>query len=209
MRQTYPIRLSNIKLSEWDGQLPADVKVTTESLKEDFIQLANDDTLTGKLVDIKRGHMNFKPGFSDAIPIPLMRVNLIRLAEPKTAPTEIKNPVRATLKGRGQITETLKEWKDGKLHLTSPTFGETVIDANAIESIQFNLEKSTQTASAPSAAYPQVNATININGKQVPQQLLNGRLNIKGNGARIEIIPGRRGLRFEQKIIPKLSLIHI
>ena len=45
--------------------------------------------------------------------------------------------------------------------------------------------------------------TININGKQIPQQLLNGRLNIKGNGARIEIIPGRRGLRFEQKIIPK------
>ena len=202
-RTTYPIRLSNIQLGEWDGQLPADVKVTTESLKEDFIQLANVDTLSGTLVDIKRGQMNFKPDFSDAIPIPLRRVNLIRLADANTAPTVVENPVREKLKGRGQITATLKQWKDGKFHLSSPVFGDTIIDANAIESIQFNLEKSTQTASAPSAAYPQVNTTININGKQIPQQLLNGRLNIKGNGARIEIIPGRRGLRFEQKIIPK------
>ena len=198
-RTTYPIRLSNIQLGEWDGQLPADVKVTTESLKEDFIQLANDDTLTGKLVDIKRGQMNFKPEFSDAIPIPLMRVNLIRLADSKaTTPPVVKNPVRATLKGRGQITATLKEWKDGKLHLTSPTFGETTIDANAVESIQFNLDKSTQTASLPTPTQPQTNTRININGVPIP---INGRLNI--NGARIEVLPQKGGLRIEQKIVPR------
>lgn len=197
-RTTYPIRLSNIQLSEWDGQLPADVKLTTESLKEDFIQLANDDTLTGKLVDIKRGQMNFKPEFSDAIPIPLMRVNLIRLADPKAAPAAAENPVRATLKGRGQITATLKQWINGKLHLTSPTFGETIIDTNAIESIQFNLDKSTQTASLPMPTQPQTNTRININGLPIP---INGRLNI--NGARIEVLPIKGGLRIEQKIIPK------
>ena len=201
-RTTYPIRLSNIQLSEWDGQLPADVKITTESLKEDYIQLANDDTLTGKLIDIKRGQMNFKPEFSDAIPIPLMRVNLIRLADAKTAPAVVENPVRATLKGRGQITATLKEWKDGKLHLTSPTFGETTIDANAIESIQFNLDKSTQTASLPTPTNPQLNTRININGLPIP---INGRgrLNLNINGARIEVLPQKGGLRIEQKIAPK------
>jgi len=199
-RTTYPIRLSNIQLGEWDGQLPAEVKVTTESLKEDFIQLANDDTLTGKLLDIKRGQMNFKPEFSDAIPIPLMRVNLIRLADPKTTSTEIKNPVRATLKGRGQITATLKEWKDGRLHLTSPTFGDTTIDADAVESIQFNLSKSTQTASLSTPTQPKINAAININGRPIPMPI-KGRLNI--NGARIEILPQKGRLRIEQKIIPK------
>jgi hypothetical protein len=201
-RTTYPIRLSSIQLSEWDGQLPADVKVTTESLKEDFIQLANDDTLTGKLVDIKRGQMNFKPEFSDAIPIPLMRVNLIRLADSKASPAVAESPVRATLKGRGQITATLKEWKDGKLHLTSPTFGETTIDTNAVESIQFNLDKSTQTASLPTPTKPQTNTRININGLPIP---INGRgrLNLNINGARIEVLPQKGGLRIEQKIAPK------
>ena len=198
-RTTNPMRLSNIRLSEWDGQTPAEVKPTPKNIKEDFIQLANDDTLSGTLLDIKRGQMNFKPDFSDSIPIPLRRVSLIRMATGK-APAAAPNPIRATLSGRGQITATLKQWKDGKVTLSSPTLGETIIDASAIESIQFNLDKTGKTASTSTPANSGTSTTLNVNGIKIPQELLNGR---NFGGARIEVIPGG-GIRIEQKLkIPR------
>jgi hypothetical protein len=200
-RTTNPMQVGNIRLSEWDGQTPSEMKLAGKDIKEDFIELANKDILTGTLLDIKRGQMNFKPDFSDAIPIPLKRVSLIRMATVK-APAAATNPIRATLSGRGQITATLKQWKDGKVTLSSPTFGETIIDAKAIESIQFNLDKTAKTASLPTPVNSGSSTAVNINGLNNLQGLLNGRQNF--GGAKIEIIPGG-GIRIEQnlKILPR------
>ncbi|MBI07809.1 MAG: hypothetical protein CMI30_00495 [Opitutae bacterium] len=189
-RTSNPMAIANIRLSEWSGQIQQAGDNSIGDGKEDFLRLVNNDTLTGQLMDIKRGRIEFKPEFGEVIPIPIERVNLIRLADPAKDPADAQNPVRAKLRGRGQITATLKSWKDNKVILSSPSLGEATVEATAIDSIDFNLGKNnqTQTASVPAVNLPPRNnpaGVININGIQLPEQ----KLDLRINGARIEVLP--------------------
>ncbi len=190
-RTTYPVRLSGIRLSQWDGNLPGKVEVAGGSDKEDFVRLANSDTLSGTLLDIKEGKMTFKTPFADNLPIPLNRISVIRFAKAEAPATAQKNPVRISLKNQGQITCTLKEWKDGKVHLSSPTLGDATIDASVVESVDFVVTSTAATPVAPVAGT--ATTRININGADVPQELLE---QIQGaveqfqiNGANIQVLP--------------------
>ena len=195
-RTTYPVRLSAIRLSQWDGRLPGKVEAAGGNEKEDFVRLANSDTLSGNLLGIKEGKMNFKTPFADDLPIPLNRVSIIRFAKVDAPIAAIKNPVRITLKNQGQITCTLKEWKGGKVQLTSPTLGEATFDASAIESLEFNVNTTTaQTPATPAATSATATTRINVNGADVPLELLQqiqgagGQLQFNFNGAQLQIQP--------------------
>ena len=177
------MRLSGIRISQWDGRLPGKVDVTGGNAKEDFVRLANEDELSGALLGIKDGQMKFKTSFAKAIPIPLNKVSAIKLAvsaapPPKAAP----QAVRLTLKHRGQLTAALKEWKDGKVRLASPTLGEATIDASVIEAIEFNLDKNKVALNGPAPSTVTTGRTININGQMMPMEILGQFRDIDGDG---------------------------
>lgn len=195
-----PMRLANIRLSEWDGTLPGKVDISGGNPNEDFVRLGNNDTINGKLLAIGDGKVTFSTSFADKLPIPIGRVSVIKLAENEKINKPGANDVRFTLRNRGQVTATLKSWKDGKVTLASPAIGEATLDANVIEAMEFNLSKIKVAAANPKPAA--TSTSINVNGVNV----LKGGLNI--NGGKIEIIPGG-GIRIErnfknQKIIPRL-----
>ena len=142
-RSTYPVRISNISIKEWDGSLPVSFKDTLGSPKEDFLRLANDDTMTGSVISIRENIIHLKTISFGDVRVPLNRTGLIQFAG-KNAPINEKPPkgvVNAKLKGYGSLTFWLKSWKDGKLEVESPDFGTATIDGSIVESITFNQNK--------------------------------------------------------------------
>jgi hypothetical protein len=142
-RATYPVRISNISIKEWDGSLPVSFKDTLGSPKEDFLRLANDDTMHGSVISIREDIIHLKTISFGDVDVPLNRAGLIQFAG-NNAPLNEKLPkgvVNAKLKGYGSLTFSLKSWKDGKLEVESPDFGTATIDGSIVESITFNQNK--------------------------------------------------------------------
>jgi hypothetical protein len=142
-RSANPIRISQIRVREWNGNLPGQNKVSTGDGKEDFVMFNNEDSITGSLVGIKEGQMKFKTSFAE-LPIPLKNVDIIHLSKEGIRSMPIPSgSMRATLKGgKGRLTFKIERWKDGKIIVISPAFGRTLIDAAALRSVDFNLGKS-------------------------------------------------------------------
>ena len=142
-RSANPIRISQIRVREWNGNLPGQNKVSTGDGKEDFVMFNNEDSITGRLVGIKEGQMKFKTSFAE-LPIPLENVDIIHLSKEGIRSMPIPSgSMRATLKGgKGRLTFKIEQWKDSKITVISPAFGRTIIDAAALRSVDFNLGKS-------------------------------------------------------------------
>ena len=142
-RSANPIRISQIRVREWNGNLPGQNKVSTGDGKEDFVMFNNEDSITGSLVGIKEGQMKFKTSFAE-LPIPLKNVDIIHLSKEGIQSMPIPSgSMRATLKGgKGRLTFKIEQWKDSKIKVISPAFGRTIIDAVALRSVEFNLGKS-------------------------------------------------------------------
>ena len=141
-RSTYPVKISNISIREWDGSLPTSFKDALGSSKEDFLRLANDDTMSGSIVGIQKNAIKIKTSFAE-VNIPLDRIGLIQFANRDDTKKEKlpKGMVSAKLKGYGSLTFELKSWQDGKLTVESPDFGTATLDGSIIESITFNPSK--------------------------------------------------------------------
>ena len=113
------IRISNIRVSEWDGRLPnQDVDSSGGDGKQDFVRLANDDSMSGEIGAIKDGKISVKMAFArKAIEIPLARIDVVKFGNkgaPDPAPLPDIIPV-------GKVTVVDKEMK----HLR---FEEHIID---------------------------------------------------------------------------------
>ncbi len=141
-RSTYPVRISNISIREWDGSLPVSMKNALGSPKDDFLRLSNDDTMSGNLIGIRDNLIRMKTSFAE-VDIPIARIGLIQFARKDDTINEKlpKGMVSAKLKGHGSLTFRLKSWRDGKLMVESPDFGTATLDGNVVESITFNPNK--------------------------------------------------------------------
>jgi hypothetical protein len=191
------IRVSNIHIQEWNGSLPGQSKVAATNGKEDFVVFNNEDSITGKLISIKGGQMKFKTTFAE-LPIPLENVDTIHLSKGgiKTPPIPAGS-MRVTLKGKGTLTLQIKEWKNGKITATSPIFGETTLDANALRSVEFNLGKPrTTTAVAPSPRSPYATNPLRKNNAAI--QIFGGAFGGRLPPEAMEQLE----LQFDQKQIP-------
>jgi hypothetical protein len=99
--------ISNIRVSEWNGRLPnQSVNASGGDGKQDFVRLANDDTMSGEIGRIVRGKLSVKMSFTDKpIEIPLARIGIVMFGrkngdDPAPLPQVI--PI-------GKITEVDKE----------------------------------------------------------------------------------------------------
>ena len=150
-RSSIPARISNVRVTKWDGGLPSGGTTSSVALKQDYVKFNNDDSFSGNLVGITDGTLKFKTEFAE-LPIPLNTVSQLHFAKER-----LKNPaisakaIRATLVHPNgwwrdtaddiKVTGTIKEWKDGEVTLASPVFGEATFKADAFKIIEFNLGK--------------------------------------------------------------------
>ena len=139
-RASAPLKVSNIRISQWDGSKPIAATDTTISPKQDTIRLINDDTVTGAITGIGDGKVKIKSSFGE-VDIPWANSRLIQFAKSNQG-TGInkmeKGIVRATLKGAGILDLKLISWTEDKLEVESPIFGTATLNGAMIDSVSFN-----------------------------------------------------------------------
>ena len=136
-RNSTPIRVSDIEISAWDGKLPMAKAAVASDGKEDLVEFLNKDILSGKVLSLKRGRLAIDAGFDDPVEIALERIGRIDLkSRGGTVPAM---SVRAVLRNRGQLSFTLENWANGKVHLNSPIFGKVTVDDSIFSTIDFNI----------------------------------------------------------------------
>jgi len=139
-RASAPLKVSNIRISQWDGSKPIGATDTTISPKQDTIRLINDDTVTGAITGIGDGKVKIKSSFGE-VDIPWANSRLIQFAKSAQG-TGInkmeKGIVRATLKDAGILDFKLISWTEDKLEVESPIFGTATLNGAMIDSVSFN-----------------------------------------------------------------------
>ncbi|MSR66922.1 MAG: hypothetical protein EXS24_06070, partial [Pedosphaera sp.] len=70
------VKLSNIRVTEWDGKMPV-ISSTTGALKEDLARMVNNDTVSGSLKSIKDGKVQFATSFAADLSIPIDRLTQV------------------------------------------------------------------------------------------------------------------------------------
>ncbi len=144
------IKLSNLRVSEWNGQFEEKPSPTPNS-KEDIAKLQNGDKVVGLLQTIRDGKMTFGPTGGTALDIPLNRVKLLEMAAQRAGRAdEDKVDMRATFRNGGSVSLHLEKWTEHEVVGSSPNFGKVTFNPLAFERVQFNLKLS----SKPAAALP-------------------------------------------------------
>ena len=138
--QSY-VKISDIRISEWDGKFENPAAAAAAQAKEDVVTLVNADKVTGTLKAIKAGKMSLETSFA-TLDVPMERVTQIELAgtpgdNPKPAPGEI----RAVFAEGGSVTLQIERWDDRQVVASSPSFGKAKFAPLAFSAIQFNLDK--------------------------------------------------------------------
>ena len=191
-RTTSRMKLSHIRVTDWNGNLPeANAKAKSEP-KNDYVLLNNADHITGELTSIADGKLQLKSDFGE-MAIGLEKIGVIHRATErvKAIPTTT-GMARAIFKGGGSMAMNITGWKDGKVTATSPIFGEASFDAEVFQSIDFT-GKNTQQASTVT---PSINPILIKKGIRVPLQLRQRALPVPRPGK----VP--QALRFELKVRP-------
>ena len=131
-----PVTLSRIGLSEWNGKLPGGNNVTEQQGNQDFILFANEDSMSGKLIGIADGQMTFETPFAK-LPIPLENITRVNLAKNTPEPSSPRTIKAIMHNNRGSVSGELIKWKEGRITLKSPYFGEASFVESIFQSIEF------------------------------------------------------------------------
>jgi len=134
------IKISNLKVSHWEGELGVDSSVNVAG-KDDLVYLVNHDKVTGHLQQLKNGTVTVATAMAP-LDIPLSRVSQIFLSSPTTNALPA-NPweMRAYFASGGSIAFQLEGWQDQRVSGRSLNFGEVAFDPRFIRQLQFNLDR--------------------------------------------------------------------
>jgi hypothetical protein len=139
-RMAMYLRLSKIRVTEWDGILhdPADVG---KAVKDDLIRFVNSDTLPGKLLSSSDKELKLQTT-QTTLEIPLVRVREIVMASAKSAKIRRNNnDVRAVFAGAGTLTFQLTRIEQDKIFGAGEACGEFAAPLSAFRQITFNVYK--------------------------------------------------------------------
>ena len=143
-------KISNIKVSQWDGKPDAPATDAGKS-KEDSIKMANSDRVSGKLKKIEDGKAIFASSYAD-LTIPLDRIEQIDMSSiGADQPKKNADDVRAYFSDRGSVTMELQSWDDKHVTASSPNFGTATFSPDAFQRLQFNLGNQAASIDDPDA----------------------------------------------------------
>lgn len=135
------VKLTNIRLTEWDGQFEEAVTLTPNK-SQDLARLKNGDRIIGKVQSIRDGKLKIEAA-STVLDVPLARVKQIELAAAARSDNLRPNPatVRAHFaSGNGSLTFDLEQWSAESLTGTNAQLGVLKLDPKAFSRLVFNLE---------------------------------------------------------------------
>jgi hypothetical protein len=154
------LKLSNIKLSEWDGRFEPEIS-TTNKLREDVVFLANRDKVVGKVKGLNESKLLVQTRTLESatppaegsidegrvLQIPLARVTEIYFANTEASQTK-QSPwaVRASFPGGESVSFLLEKWTAGEVTGLSGNFGPVAFNPRAIRFLQFNPNRIDQKA---------------------------------------------------------------
>ena len=127
------MRISNLRLREWNGHLPSGSGPGKKSGTQDLVQFTNDDSLSGKILGIKDAKLVVKTSFGE-VPLPMEKISNIVFAERKIQPSASSIFI---LRGVGRLTGKLLAWDEKGVKIDSPIFGEMTLNPEVISSVQF------------------------------------------------------------------------
>ena len=137
-RNSYPMRLSNIRIAEWDGNLPqAGGGKNLGNGKDDYVKFKNDDSISGQAKTIRDGKLTLATSFAE-VPVDMSSISVLELANPVVKTTPKAGEVQAQMRARGQLTFRMQSWVDGKVRVVSPYFGTADFDPSVFEKLMFN-----------------------------------------------------------------------
>jgi hypothetical protein len=133
------MKVSGIKVSEWDGQIPAAIGETEEKSTEDLIRLANGDKVSGMVSTIDNGTIKFKASYAD-MDIPLTRVVEVVFAEDKRERARRNQyDSKFTMVNGGTVTFDLQKIMSDEATGQSENFGTMTFPLSAARELEFNL----------------------------------------------------------------------
>ena len=135
-----PMRLANLRISEWDGRLEENVAALVPNVKNDVGRLVNRDSIAGRLVELKDGKLRFAVA-DNFIEIPMDRIGQVDFATERaqTAPVQAGD-IRVFFAGRGRLTFALESWTDKGVRASSVNFGKAEFAPQAFSRIVFQPE---------------------------------------------------------------------
>jgi len=136
------IKLSNIRVTQWNGSLGGNQAEKQKVKSKDSILFVNKDTVTGELKSIKDGKVLFETPFAP-LTIPIERVSSITLGEEGYEKPRRNGPdVEAYFANNGgRVTLSLDQIADAKISGSSENFGKASFDIRAFEKIIYNIYK--------------------------------------------------------------------
>lgn len=132
-----PMRLANLRVSEWDGRLEESVAALVPNVANDVGRLVNRDSVAGRLVRWEAGKFRFAVA-DNFIEIPLDRVAQVDFATDRaqTVPLQAGN-IRVFFTGRGSLTFALESWTEKGVRASSANFGKAEFAPRAFSRIVF------------------------------------------------------------------------
>lgn len=129
------LKISNLTISRWNGVVD-DFGASSVVLKEDLLLLSNRDKISGQLLGIKDGKVEFQTAFSK-IEIPLERIQRITCVPPQERMVNTNRQVRLVLGDAGRLTLKVKRWDAEVVEGESPVFGDVKINARVVMGVQY------------------------------------------------------------------------
>ncbi len=138
------LRLSGIKISQWDGKIPQITEGEAE-LKEDLVRLINGDKVSGKLRSIAEGKLKFDTSYA-TLDIPLERVaELSASTQNLEKARRNKDDIRVSFVDRGVITLRLTRLEKEEIRGQSENFGSITLPLGAFRLLEFNIYQERKT----------------------------------------------------------------
>ena len=132
-------KISDIRVSAWDGRIPQTGSESTEKSIEDMIRLGNGDKVSGKILTISDGSIKFQASYAD-MEIPLTRIVEIVTAEDKRELARRNQfDSKFTLVNGGVITFDLKKIQSDEASGDSENFGGISLPLSAVREVECNL----------------------------------------------------------------------
>jgi hypothetical protein len=129
------IRLSNLRVSEWDGQIE-EQEPDRALLGEDLTRLRNGDRVAGKIAGIVDGRMTINLGATN-LDVPLDRIRQIDFSTKDPAiPAKKPVNVRGHFTWGGTLTFDLERWEQHEIAGVSPTLGPIKFDPLAFSRLE-------------------------------------------------------------------------
>ena len=134
------LKLSNIRITEWDGNLDGD-GAAGSTQGADIARLANRDRLVGALDSLSDGKATFKTA-DGSLSLPVKRINQILLNSPPAAPfSDPSGMIRFQFNSGARLSMLVSSWKDQQIRARSPQFGEFLFDLATVRKMSFNLDR--------------------------------------------------------------------